>query len=141
MLLQVWSLKSRADKENDCPQPSGHTSVGADQDTVAFLDCGCSLLSSQPPISLCPGISFSTHFLIHSPDSLIWALDCPQPGVGPLALEVHEVYTSPPLKPVKVLRIRIASFEVVDCTMQLGITYKFVDGVFFLFFQRFFMSS
>ena len=38
-ILQVGSHKSRVEGENHLPQPAGHTSFHAAQDTVGFLGC------------------------------------------------------------------------------------------------------
>jgi len=43
-------------------------------------------------------------------------------------VEPHEVRTGPPLKPVKVPLDGILSLQHVDCTTQLGVVGRLVEG-------------
>ena len=43
VILQVASHESRAEGQNHLPQPAGHASLDATQDTVGLLVCPCTL--------------------------------------------------------------------------------------------------
>ena len=43
--LQVGSHQSEAEGQNHLPWPAGHASLDADQDTIGFLGCECTLVA------------------------------------------------------------------------------------------------
>ncbi|KAK4823100.1 hypothetical protein QYF61_025838 [Mycteria americana] len=126
-VLQVGSHHSRAEGQNHLPQPAGHTSFDAAQDTVGFLGRECTLLAH-----------------VHNPQVLLHraALNpfIPQPvlipGVAPtqvqdlaLALvEPHEIHMGPLLELVQVPLNGIPFLRHVNHTTQLGVICKLAEG-------------
>ncbi|KAK4827796.1 hypothetical protein QYF61_021788 [Mycteria americana] len=130
-VLQVGFHQSEVEGQNHLPQPAGHASFDAAQDTVGFLGCERTLLAHIQffihwyPQVLCRA---ALNPLIAQPVSMF--------GIAPtqvqdLALglaEFHEVHTGPPLKPVKVPLDGIPSLQHVDHTTQLGVIRRLAEG-------------
>jgi len=98
--LQVGSHQSRVELQNHLPQPAGHITFCAAQDMAGFwtvsAHCWVELLIRQHPqvLLLRATLSFPVFMLgIASIQVQDVALDL---------VELHEVHTGPPLKPVKV---------------------------------------
>jgi len=130
--LQVGSHQSRVEGQNSLPQPAGHASLDAVQDTVGLLGCERTLVAC-------------VQLFIHQyPQVLLGQTDLnpliPQPvlivGVAltqvqdPLLdpVEPHKVHTGLLLQLVQVPLDGILSFWRVNCTTQLSVICKLAEG-------------
>ncbi|KAK4808149.1 hypothetical protein QYF61_000129 [Mycteria americana] len=97
------------------------------QDTVGFLGCKCTLLGHvELLINNIPKPAFNPFSA-----QPVFVLGIALTHVQDLALgliELHDVCTGPPLKPVKVPLDGIPSLQCVDCTTQLGVVSKLAEG-------------
>ncbi|KAK4825708.1 hypothetical protein QYF61_002067 [Mycteria americana] len=130
-VVQLGSHESGVEGQNHLPRPAGHTSFDAAQDTVGFLGCkrqlpahGELLINQHPRVLLLRAAL--------SPFSIqpVFVLGIALTHVQDLALglvELHEVCTGPPLKPVKVSLDSIPSLQCVDHTTQLGVVGKLAE--------------
>ena len=128
----MWSLQRGVEGQNHLPQPAGHASFDAAQDTVGFLSCERILpahvqlfIHQHPQVLL--GRAALNPFI---PQPILI------PGVAPtqvqdLALglvEPHEVHTGSLLELVQVPLDGIPSLRRVNRTTQLGVLCKFAEG-------------
>ncbi|PKU40461.1 hypothetical protein llap_9237 [Limosa lapponica baueri] len=128
---QSWTLYSRwgshesgADGQNHLPQPAGHDSCDAAQGTGGFLGYQCTLLHPQVLLLRAALNPFSAQ--------PVFVLGIAPTQVQDLArglVELYEVHTGPPLKPVQDLLDDIPSIQCVDRTTQLGVVSKLAEGV------------
>ncbi|KAK4810922.1 hypothetical protein QYF61_013330 [Mycteria americana] len=132
-VLQVGSHESGVEGQNHLPQPAGHASFDAAQDTIGFLGCECTSLAHvllfihpyHPQVLLCRA---ALNPFIPQPVLI--------PGVAPtqvqaLALglvEPHEVHMGQLLQLVQVPLDDILSLRHVNCTTQLGVICKLAEG-------------
>ncbi|KAK4808881.1 hypothetical protein QYF61_007996 [Mycteria americana] len=131
-VLQVGSHKSGVKGQNHLPRPAGHSSFDAAQETVGFLGCKhtlpghVELLINQHPQILLRRAALNTFSA-----QPVFVLGIAPTQVQNFALglvELHEVRTGPPLKPVQVPLDGIPSLQRVDCTTQLGVVGKLAEG-------------
>ena len=125
--LQVGFHQSRVEGQNHLPQPAGHASFGAAQDAVCFLGCKHALPGWAAP----PSPSLSRAALNPFSTQPVLILGFAPTHVQDLALsllELHEVHTGPPLKPVQVPQDGIPSLQRVNHTTQLGAASKLAEG-------------
>jgi len=105
------------------PQPAGHTSSDAVQDTVAFLGCEGTLLAhDQLPIHQYPHIFFSRPN--HLIPQLVLVVEFASNQVQDIALgfiEPHEVILGPLFKPVYVSLDGIPSLRCVNHIPELSV--------------------
>ena len=130
--LQVGSHQRRVEGQNHLPQPAGHASLDAAQDTVGLLGCESilpghvELLNHQYPQVL----------LLRAALNPFSAQSAFVVGIAPthvqdLALglvKLHEVCTDPTLKPVKIPQDGIPFLQCVSHTIQLGFIVKRAEG-------------
>ncbi|KAK4816292.1 LOW QUALITY PROTEIN: hypothetical protein QYF61_014590 [Mycteria americana] len=121
-VLQVESHQSGVEGQNHFPQPAGHASLDAAQDTVGLLGC-------KRTLSAHPQVLFRRAALNHIIPQLVLkpriALT-QDPALG--LVEPHEVHTGPLLQLVQVPLDDILSFWCVSCTTQLGVICKLAEG-------------
>ncbi|KAK4805791.1 hypothetical protein QYF61_000397, partial [Mycteria americana] len=131
-VLQVRSHKSGVEGENHLPRPAGDASFDAAQDTVGFLGFRSTLPGYvELLITQCHQV-----LLLRAALNPFSAQPVSVLGIAPthaqhLALglvELHEVCTGPPLKPVKVPLDSIPSLQRVDRTTQLDVVGKIPEG-------------
>ncbi|KAK4824839.1 hypothetical protein QYF61_020212 [Mycteria americana] len=133
-VLQVGSHQSGVEGQDHLPQPAGHASFEAAQDTVGFLGCKRTLPAR---VQLCIHQylkSFSTGLLsIHSLLSLYLCLGLPQltRRTLPLALLNFMRFTRAYLSSLsRSLWMASLPSSVVDRTTQLGVIGKLAEGTF-----------
>ncbi|KAK4824741.1 hypothetical protein QYF61_018213 [Mycteria americana] len=118
--FQVGSHQSRVEGQNHLPQPAGHASSDAAQDTVGLLHCKRTLLPHvQLFVHQYPQVLFHRATLNH-------IIPQPDPALGPV--EPHEVHAGPLLQLVQVPLDDILSFWRVNYTIQLGVICKLAEG-------------
>ncbi|KAK4830254.1 hypothetical protein QYF61_009321 [Mycteria americana] len=131
-VLQVGSYQSRVEGQNHLPQPAGHTSFDAAQDTVGLLGCKRTLLAhvqlfihQYPQVLLCKADlnPFIPQPVLISEVALTQLQD---PALG--LAEPHEVHMGPLLQLVQVPLDGIPSLRRVTCTTQLGVICKLAEG-------------
>ncbi|KAK4827563.1 hypothetical protein QYF61_019187 [Mycteria americana] len=131
-VLQMGSHKSGVEGQNHLPQPAGHASFDAAQDTVGFLGCKCTLPGHvELLINQHPHVLLLRAALNPFSAQPVFVLGIALTHVQDLALgfvELHEVHTGPPLKPVRVPLDGIPPLQHVDCTTQLGVVGKLAEG-------------
>jgi len=102
----VGSQQSGVEVKNHLPQPAGLSSLYATQDMVGFLGCKCILLGHvELLINKHPQVLIARAALNPFSAQPVLILRVALMHVQDLALglgELHEVHTSPPLKPVRV---------------------------------------
>ncbi|KAK4828015.1 LOW QUALITY PROTEIN: hypothetical protein QYF61_022792 [Mycteria americana] len=129
-VFQVRSHKSRVEGQNYLPQPAGHVSFDAAQDTVGLLGCERTLSAHvQLFIHQHPKVLFHRDALDHiipQPDLKPRIAPTQDPALG--LIEPHEVHTGPLLQLVQVPLDDIPSFWCVKCTTQLGVICRLAEG-------------
>ncbi|KAK4819146.1 hypothetical protein QYF61_025826 [Mycteria americana] len=102
------------------------------QDTVVFLGYKCTLTAHvELLINQYPQVLLLRAALNPFSAQPVFVLGIAPTHVQDLALglvELHEVRTGPPLKPVKVPLDGIPSLQHVNCTTQLGVIGKLAEG-------------
>ena len=110
----------RAKGQNHLPRPAGHASFDAAQDTAGFLGCKCTLLAHvQFFIHQYPQVLLSWAALSEFTTQPVLIQVIVPTQVQDFALgfiELHEVLTGPPLKPVKVPLDGIPSLQQLHYT-------------------------
>ncbi|KAK4826957.1 hypothetical protein QYF61_012806 [Mycteria americana] len=131
-VLQVGSHQSRVEGENHLPQPAGHASFDAAQDTVGLLGCKRTLPAHvQLFVHQYPQVLFRRAALnpfITQPvlKPKIAPTQVQDPALG--LVEPHEAHTGPLLQLVQVPLDDNASSWCVNCTTQLGVICKLAEG-------------
>jgi len=130
--LKVGSYKSRVEWQNHLHRPSGHAGCDAAQDTVGLPGCEHTLpgrvgllLNQHPKVLLLKAAfnPFSTQPVFVFGIALTQVQN---PALG--LVELHEVCTGPPIKPVGVPLDDVPSLQRVDRTTQLGVVGKLDEG-------------
>jgi len=128
----VGSHQSGVEGLNHLPGPAGHADIDAAQHAAGHLGCKCALLShvellinQHPQVLLLRAAlnSFSTQPL--------FVLGIAPTRVQDLAfglVELHEICTGSPLKPVKIPVEGIAFLQCVDHNTRLGVVGKLAEG-------------
>ncbi|KAK4823457.1 hypothetical protein QYF61_002293 [Mycteria americana] len=128
-VLQAGSRKSRIEGQNHLPQPAGHASFDAAQDTVGFLGCKRTLPGHvELLINQHPEVLLLRATLNPFSAQPVFVLGIAPTHVQDLALGLCEVHTGPPLKPVKVPLDGIPSHQCVNRTTQLGVVGRLAEG-------------
>ncbi|KAK4822675.1 hypothetical protein QYF61_019042 [Mycteria americana] len=131
-VLQVGSHESRVEGENHLPRPAGHASFDAAQDTVGLLGCKhtlpghVELLINQHPWVLL--LRAALNPFSAQPVFVLWIAPTHVQDLALGFVELHELHTGPPLKPVKVPLDGIPSVQHVDRTTQVGVIGKPAEG-------------
>ncbi|KAK4811013.1 LOW QUALITY PROTEIN: hypothetical protein QYF61_015717 [Mycteria americana] len=129
-VLQVRSHQSRVEWQNHLPQPAGHASFDAAQDTVGLLGCEHTLPAHvQLFVHQYPQVLFrraALNHIIPQPVLKLRIAPTQDPALG--LVEPHEVHTGPLLQIVQVPLDDIPSFWRVNCTTQLGVICRLAEG-------------
>ncbi|KAK4829697.1 hypothetical protein QYF61_006072 [Mycteria americana] len=131
-VLQVGSHQNRVEGQNHLPQPAGHASLDAAQDTVGLLGCECSLVAhgqlfihQYPHILLCTA---ALNPFIPQPVLIPGVALTQVQGLALGLVEPHEVHMDPLLKLVKAPLDGLLSLSHVNCITQLGVICKLAEG-------------
>ncbi|KAK4828118.1 hypothetical protein QYF61_023916 [Mycteria americana] len=131
-VLQVGSHQSGVEGQNHLPQPAGHASFDAAQDTVGLLGCESTLLAHiQLFIHQYPQVLLHRDALKPFISQPVLILGVALTQVQDLALglvEPHEVHMGPLFKLVQVPLDGIPSLGHVNHTIQLGVVCKLAEG-------------
>ena len=131
-MLQVVSHKSRAEGENHLLQPTGHSAFCSAEDTVGFLGFRHTLPAHvELLINQHPQVLLLRAALNPFSAQPVFVLGIALAQMQDLALglvELHEVCTGPPLKPVQDPLDCIPALQCVNCMTQFGVVGKLAEG-------------
>lgn len=123
-VLQLVSQESRIERNYWLPQPTCYAFVVA-QDTPGFLNCKCTLLAhtqffipQQPQVLSWGALCLHVAWLVFAFEILL--------ALG--LIELHEVHTGSPLKPVRVPLVGSPSLQHVSCTPRLCVVGSVAEG-------------